>query len=405
MTSMPHQPSDSLEERINRFQKGLSRETQLAIQGTGSLVVLEFILGALMVTAGIAVPVIKFPMNVAIAIILIAIRINKPAKYRLPKLGHFTALLIFALLITALMSVTVGESTLDDTVRRVVRILVVVALAILISDRRIDFRSLMLGLGIGMAINALAFYAGIAPDNYGGNLTGWLLDKNVAGMYYGIIPIILFGLFTKSWQRFVIVVISLPLLFETGSRTSMGGFILGVLWILFAQHAHLFVKIILGFFFGWLFDWLQINFADSAIFGDRSGTDWYREIIDTASWAKTEAAPWHGLGFGQAFAELPNGDLMYFHNSYWTLLVEGGWPWAIAVLGLTFFAVFVWPQNNQTKTSERNLTAEAATVFLAICSWRLGEVMLTIPWAFAVGYALSLTAVPKKGNYTFRWEE
>ncbi|WHS50017.1 hypothetical protein QM007_08855 [Rothia sp. SD9660Na] len=396
MVSTTHQPADSLEERINRFQKSLSRETQLTVQGTGSLVVLEFILGSLMVTAGVAVPVIVFPLNVAIAVLLIVIRLTKASAYEVPKLGVFIAAFMLALSFVVLSSITVGVSTSEDAMRRASRILIVLMLAILIADKRIHFKSLILGLSCGMLVNAAAFYAGIAPDNYGGNLTGWLHDKNVAGMYHGIIPLILFGIFTKNWQRVIISLFALPLLFETGSRTSMGAFIIGVLWILFAQKANLVVKVVLGFFCGWLFEWMQANFADSEVFGDRTGTDWYRDLIDTIAWEKTSSAPWNGLGFGQATVILPNGEDMYFHNSYWTLFVEGGWPWTIAILGITFLAVFVWKQKGEQQTSERNLTAEAATVFLAVCSWRLGEVMLTIPWAFAVGYALSLTAIPKK---------
>ncbi|MFC6353343.1 O-antigen ligase family protein [Rothia nasimurium] len=396
MASVSSRAGTNVEDRLIKIQNGISTETKQALQGAGALVVLEFILGALMVTAGVAVPVIAFPLNVAIAILLIAIRINKPSSYEVPKLGVFIAIFILALSFVMISSLTAGVSTSEDVIRRTIRILIVFMLALLIADRRIHFKSLMLGLGIGMLVNALAFYAGIAPDNYGGNLTGWLNDKNVAGMYHGIIPVILFGLFTKNWQRAVIAIFALPLLFETGSRTSMGAFIIGVLWILFAQKANLLVKVILGLFCGWIFEWMQENFADNAVFGDRTGTDWYRELIDTAAWEKTSSAPWNGLGFGQATVILPNGDDMYFHNSYWTLFVEGGWPWTIAILGSTFLAVFVWKQRDQQQTSERNLTAEAATVFLAVCSWRLGEVMLTIPWAFAVGYALSLTAIPKK---------
>lgn len=401
MSSTTHQPTDSFESKIHRFQKDISKEAQLVVQGTGSLVLLEFILGLLMVAAGIPIPGLGFAVNIAVAIVLILIRMSKPSKYSVPNMNLFALILILGIMYVSIVSIEVGLATTDDVIRRSIRISVILGVTILIADKRINFKSLMLGLGVGMVINAIAFYLGIAPAAYGDALTGWLGDKNVAGMYYGIIPIILFGLFEKQWHRLLIVALSLPLLFETGSRTSMGGFILGVLWILFAKKANLFFKVILGFFFGWIFEWMQTNFADSSVFGDRTGTDWFREQIDIASWAKTEAAPWHGLGFGQATVILTNGEDMYFHNSYWTLLVEGGWPWALAILGVTFYAVFVWKQAGQRSNTERNLTAEAATVFLAVCSWRLGEVMLTIPWAFAVGYALSLTALPKKNILSY----
>lgn len=386
----------SFEDRIATFQQNTKDEVKDILHGTGKLKALELIFGGLLVVAGIPIPGLGFAVNVGAAIVLIGLRLAKPSRYTVAKLNIFAAVFLLAMVYISVMSFTTGVSTPEQTLRRTIRFMVVVGLLFLIADHRVHFKSLMLGLGIGMIVNAVAFYAGVAPAYYGSALTGWLGDKNISGMYYGFVPIILFGLFHKRWQRVVILLIALPLLFETQSRTSMGGFILGILWILFAQRANLLLKMILGFFFGWIFDYMQTNFAHLSVFGDREGTDWFREQIDIAAWAKTEAAPWHGLGLGQATVVLENGQRQYFHNSFWTLLVEGGWPWAIAVLGLTFYAVFVWRQTNQVSASHRNMTAEAATVFLLICSWRLGEVILTIPWGIAIGYALSLTAVPKK---------
>lgn len=396
MASTVAKPEISFENRIASLQQNTKNEVKEILHGTGKLKFLELVFGALLVLAGPSIPGLGFAVNVGAAIVLVAIRIIKPSRYSVAKLNIFAAVFLLAILYISIISFTAGISTPEQIVRRSIRFMVVVGLLFLIADHRVHFRSLMLGLGIGLVVNAAAFYIGIAPANYGSALTGWLGDKNVAGMYHGIVSIILFGLFYKRWQRVLILLLALPLLFETQSRTSMGGFILGILWILFAQKANLFFKVILGFFFGWLFDYMQTNFAHLSVFGDREGTDWFREQIDIAAWAKTESAPWHGFGLGQATVVLEDGRGQYFHNSIWTLLVEGGWPWAIAILGLTFFAAFVWKQRGQVSASERNMTAEAATVFLLVCSWRLGEVILTIPWGIAIGYALSLTAIPKK---------
>ncbi|MFW0180377.1 O-antigen ligase family protein [Rothia sp. P5766] len=382
----------SAEERLSRFTAALGQEAKILAEGTGSLVMVEVITGAFLVTMG--VPFFGFPMGLIFLVVLTFLRISKPSRFDVPNRSLFVAVLLVGLTYVAITSLNVGISTPDDVGRRLARISILIAVLLLIADRRIDFRSLILGLAIGLVGNALAFYAGIAPDNYSGALTGWLNDKNVSGLHYGIIPILMFGLFPKRSHRIITLLVFLPMLWETGSRTSMAGLLIGVLWILFAQKANIVVKFGLGAFVAWLFEWLQTNYADNPIFGDRAGSDQLRARIDEASWEKVSSAPWSGWGMGQATVNIQD-HRFFFHNSYWTLLVEGGIIWLALVAGLTLLAVFMWKQHGIVK-GQRVLTAEAATVFLAICSWRLGEVMLTLPWVFAVGLALSLTARPKK---------
>lgn len=376
---------------LSRYSGTVRTELSLMGKGAGALVALDVVIGALLVAEGVNVG--GFPLNVFVLIALVALRITKKSPYVVPYGGLFIALLTLGLGFVTVSSFAVGISGTDQIIRRVGRMVIIIFFTLLIADRRVDFKSLMTGFGVGLVINATAFYLGLNPDNYGGYLTGWMEDKNVAGLFHGIVVLLLFGLYQQRKHRILILVIGLPLLWETGSRTSMAGTILGVLWILFAHRANLIAKIGIGFFLAWLFEYLQKNFADSEVFGDRTGTDWFREQIDILSWAKVEDAPWNGFGLGQAVVTFENGRTMYFHNSYWTLLVEGGWVWASLVCAATFLAVFVWKQPGYK--TRRNLTAESAMVFLAVCSWRLGEVLLTVPWAFAVGYALSLTALPR----------
>lgn len=379
-----------IDARVNRFTLALGQEARILAEGTGALVLLEIIAGAFLITMG--VPLFGFPMGLLILAALALLRLNKPSRFEVPQRNIFMLVMSAGLIYVAVTSLNVGISTPDDVIRRLARISILLLVLVLIADRRIDFRSLILGLAIGLTVNAIAFYTGVAPDRYEGALTGWLNDKNVSGLYYGVIPILMFGLFPRTSHRIINLAIFLPLLWQTGSRTSMAGLLIGVFWILFAQKANVFLKFGLGAFSAWLFEWLQTNFADSPVFGDRTGTDLLRSRIDEATWEKVSSAPWSGWGMGQATVQILDRTF-YFHNSYWTLLVEGGLIWLVIVAGMSLLAVFIWKQN--MPTGYRVLTAEAVAVFLAICSWRLGEVMLTLPWVFAVGLALSLTARPK----------
>lgn len=383
------------EEKANPYSKVVSatgEEIRLLARGTGGLVMLEVIVGMLLVTIGVPVPGLGFPLALLVLMVLCLKRLSSPSSFTVPPAGLFAGVMVIGLLYVSIASLTVGVSTFDDVFRRVSRICILLLALFLIADRRIHFKSLILGLAIGLVGNAIAFYAGIAPDTYGGALTGWLSDKNVSGLYYGIVPIFLFGMFPRMIHRVLALIIFLPLLWETGSRTSMAALILGVMWIMLAQKAKVPIKIGLAALCAWFFEWLQTNFADSAIFGDRTGTDLLRSRIDEASLEKVQSAPWSGWGLGQAVVPVGEGQF-FFHNSYWTLLVEGGWIWLTLVAGLTLLSVLFWKQYRQEDFG-RILTAEAATVYLAVCSWRLGEVMLTLPWVFAVGLALSLTARP-----------
>lgn len=59
----------------------------------------------------------------------------------------------------------------------------------------------------------------------------------------------------------------------------------------------------------------------------------------------------------------------------------------------------------QKKLSSRKVMAEATMVLLFICSWRLGEVFLTVPWAMAVGLGLSYLATPKNRAEEYGYSE
>lgn len=391
-TQNKHASEISWNKRLNDFQHNAREELNHVAGEVGKINMVEFIVGFLMIFFNVTLG--GLPVATVAVAVLVLVKLFAKTKYTVPQAGTFLGIIILALGYIAVVSYSSPYTTSGEVTRRLVRIIITIGFAMLIADKRIDIRSLSLGLGIAMVINTIAFYAGIAPDHYNGYLTGWFNDKNVAGMYHAVVPFLLFVFFSKKWERTVTLTFALPTLWLTGSRTSMAAFMIGVLWVLFAQKLNLFFKLVFGVFVGWLFEWLQNTFASNPIFGDRSGTDWFREQIDLASQAKLDVAPWQGMGLGQAVVTLDGGRQMFFHNSYWTLLVEGGWPWLGIIIAVTVLATFIWKQPNQ----KRLLAAEALVVALSIMSWRLGEVILTAPWAIAVGLALSYLAVPRENQ-------
>ena len=76
-----------------------------------------------------------------------------------------------------------------------------------------------------------------------------------------------------------------------------------------------------------------------------------------------------------------------FHNSYWSALVEGGWPWMLLVVGISVFCL-VRPFSNASRWSRDEVYIQGAGIALLVCAQRLGEVFYTWMWAVCVGYAI-----------------
>ncbi|MGV3102489.1 ABC transporter permease [Rothia sp. 32237D007AR] len=374
--------------KVNEFSwnvktsQAIKLEVAKIAQGTGKIIILDFIVGFLLIFRWI--PQVNFPPSALLLVVYVSLKLLRRSQRTVRLAPAILALFLIGAIYVFTVSTFVYEISYEVSGQRLIRIFSVVLFALLIADGRIDLKSLILGFGSGLIFNAVAFYAGVAPAPYGEYLAGWIGDKNVAGLYHAIVPLVIFVLYSKPWQRITLLVFALPLLWATGSRTSIGAFIIAILWMLFAGRLNLFMKFLFGGLVIWLFEWAQENFADSEVFGDRAGTDWFREQIDNASLIKVQNTPWFGQGLGQATVPIEGKSNQFFHNSFWTLYVEGGWPWTILVLGVTLIVIFIMKQPQ----SPRQIGAEATTVVLLACSWRLGEVILTMPWGLAMGLAL-----------------
>ncbi len=124
------------------------------------------------------------------------------------------------------------------------------------------------------------------------------------------------------------------------------------------------------------------------------GTDEFRARIDAASFAKLDHAPWHGQGLGEAWAMLPDGATYSFHNSYWSMLVEGGCVYLVAMLVLT-----VWfgirplrpgPYRCSSPAARRRGTSRC---WSARCNWARCSAPPRL-WSLAAGLIGYLQAEP-----------
>ncbi|MDO5633349.1 MAG: hypothetical protein Q4G34_00535 [Micrococcus sp.] len=347
---------------------------------------LDAVLAGFLIADGIGVPGLGIPLGELAGILLLVVAAFRRPERSLSRYGAVAA--GAAILVAYLVMVSIVND--EDPTRRAVRMVILMLLVAAFAQQRLDLRAAIFGMATLAAINVPLFYAGLAPDRYGGYLTGLMGDKNVAGMVYALLPLLLVATARSLRTKLLFLSAGIVLTFLTGSRTSLAALACAAVWVFLTPYLGAFLRLVLIGVMGWVVTWAENNLADLAVFGDRTGTDWFRDIIHEASWAKASAAPWYGEGLGTAVVEIPQGTY-FFHNSYWGLLTEGGYVFVVAILtvyvlfGLRPFAAA------QDRTPSR-VAIEAATVVIFVVALQLGEVFITLMGAMVVACGLLLHA-------------
>lgn len=325
----------------------------------------------------------QYPISDLAGMVFIAILVTRRPRRNLGRLGILIplALLLLAYLILVSMANDVSW------VRRSFHLAVMVVLALLVGQGRADLPSLLRGAAFGFIVNAVLFYAGLAPDSYGGFLTGYLEDKNRAAMVMGVVGLIICGFVRRRYVLPCLIAVA-GALWLTGSRTTMAGFAVALVWILLRPKMTL-LSLRLGFAgFGIAFlNYVETHLAHSGVFADRTGTDALRQRIDDAVALKLTHTSWLGGGLGTATVDL-DGAQWFFHNSYDGLRQEGGWVFFVAVV-----ALYVWLGLRPSKryvTDLAQLFVEAATIVELVAAWKLGEVFLANTSYVLLGAAILL---------------
>lgn len=347
---------------------------------------LEFVLGMILMLEGVLTPALAVPLSQAGVFLLIVTGLTRPSRLKFVRWRWVFPLFCLLLLYVAMVSIESQAGGGSDWSRRLIRLIGIALLTWVIATGRVNFPSIIKGLAFALALNAILFLAHVAPDTYGGALSGYIGDKNKAGLYYAVAGLLVLQVLRSRSGRILWTLIIAGLLWLTESRTSITALTAGVLWAWLAARRFAPLRWIAatGLWFG--VGYLEDNFAQAGVFENRWGSDLLRGRIDAASLEKLEAAPWWGLGLGQAFVVIA-GDTWYFHNSYWSLLVEGGWPYLVGVVTITVL-VGLRPFGPGERTYS-GMLVQGATVCILICALRLGEVFLTIPWALTIGAALN----------------
>lgn len=372
----------------NRLAHRLEQGKNYVRAGTGAVRIPEFLLFSLMIFSSPA-PGLGLPFNQVVIIAIVGYAFTKPALYNIEK-HHALALLTFlAMGYLAFISIT-SEHSVDafDWQRRLLRLVLATMLMWVVASGRIHLRSAVAGYITALVLNVPAYYAGLTPDNYKGYLTGFLNDKNIAGLMYCIFGLLVLALVRRRAEIIMLITVFSVLVWLTGSRTSMAAFAMGVIWILLAPRIPPWGRLALGAGIYFAIQLLTDDYSQSSVFGDRTGTDWFRSRIDEASQQKVENTGFFGRGLGEAYVYIHQDHHKWlFHNSYWSAIVEGGWPWMILVVAITVLCI-IKPFSNAATWTREEIYIQGAGIALLICAQRLGEVFYTWPWALCVGYAI-----------------
>ncbi len=347
----------------------------------------EFIGGVLFVLDGMISPLMNIPYSYLSVFALAALALTRRPTRKLERWGWVALLLVGVLVFVSVVSMMSQPTSLASPwLRRIVRLAGVALLTTALATGRLNIRAMIVGTTTGLVANAAAFYLHLVPDTYAGALTGFLGDKNRAGLFYATFGLLSLAVFRQRALQVLLVTGFAGLIWLTESRSSITAYTAGLIWFLVVAKRPLAIRWASAAGLLWLVTFVEENFAQAGVFQNRWGSDLLRGRIDAAADAKLALAPWFGMGLGEAYVFL-QGSRWFFHNSYSSLLVEGGWVFLIVVLAITVI-VGLRPFSPGEEHFDSRLTA-GATVVLLICAWKLGEVFLTIPWAVTIGYALN----------------
>lgn len=335
----------------------------------------------------------------ALAVLLLLASTRRPER-SLGSLAWLPGASVALLGYLVLVSVSSPDLSLSGWPKRALRIALVLVFLLALLQGRIHLPSVVRGMALGLVGNAALFVAGVAPNTYDGYLSGFLLDKNQAGLAYAVVGLLLCGLQTSRGRQALVLVATLGLVWETGSRTSLAALACGTAWFALRPRLGVGGRLLLGAGLALAVDVVESSFARVGVFADRDGSDAFRARIDAAARAKLATSPPQGSGLGEAYVDLPPRTY-FFHNSYWTALLEGGWVLVGAYVLVTVVLGVGLLRSTPTPGPWAS-AAEAANVAVLVCALRLGEVFGTTVAVTALAAGLLAHLAARAGGPALR---
>lgn len=335
---------------------------------------LDFLLFALLPTSALqlrGLPVAELSMVVAVC-------------FGILRTSRFSAPVWLKTLLPALFALYCLSAFLNDLspYRRLLHVGLYVALAWMCAQGRFHIRAMARGLATGLLVSAGAFLVGYGAP-YGGRLTGLMADPNAAGYMLVTLGSLALAGIASTQVRTIVAIGLLLALVLTYSRTSMLAALLIVVWLVIGRRLAATLGSIVLFGMIYAISSLPVSLQTFGPFADRLGSDALRARIVAQEETQIAAAAWYGNGPGTSQVDVL-GQPFYFHNSYLALQNEGGRVAQVLLIGAGVFGLLGLLR---LKVGLRNPWYEAALIAVAVCAVNLGEVLLELPAALALGLA------------------
>ena len=270
--------------------------------------------------------------------------------------------------------------------------LLYLVLATLLASGRIHIPSAARGLAVGLCTSITMSIAGFGPDNYAGRLTGYLGDPNAGGYVVAVLGLVALGLGPRGRLRWLLIFLALSAVVLTYSRTTLLAVAFAAVWLLIGRRVSVWAGAVLVGAMVYVVGHIPPELTLFGPFSDRGGSDLLRQRIIAQEHVDISHSPIIGNGAGTATVNL-QGDVFFYHSSYLALQAEGGVVCLVLLVGvivLTFLSIARMPGDM------RNGWLEASLIALMVCAVNVGEILLELPSAIAIGMAMwhRLNATP-----------
>lgn len=264
-----------------------------------------------------------------------------------------------------------------------VYVLVIAGLARGLLSWRIALRGIQVGLIFAVSVSIVL----LPVSTYQGRLTGLFGDPNVAGMLIVVLGgISLWGI-TRRRNQVIYGGILAVGLFLTYSRTAILAAILATAWVVIGRKLRPIPALGAVIVVTLAVALTPTSLQQIGPFSDRTGSDLLRDRVTSQEFQAVKQKPIIGHGPGTATVMVNFGTTQFFfHNSYLALLNESGG------VGMFFFAILMiglFLSLVALETTDREPLFEASLIGIAVVALNLGEVLVELGAATAIGFALA----------------
>jgi O-antigen ligase len=337
----------------------------------------------------IMIPGLRLPLNeVMLTVALLLAVAQNPGNLR--RLPGFAKVAAAALVGMMAISAALNNGVDLNTSKRLGHVVLYCGLYLAIAAGLFPLRSIQKGLLVGISLaslsGVLSLAAGIAPHGYEGRLTGQLFgDPNPAALMILVLGLLSIEIIPAGFRRnSVIALFAVPFLL-TQSRGALLAVGFCVAWWFLGRRLRPSAGLaLLGSTIA-IVTVLKEYVQYIGVFSSRAGSDILRGQILTKSFESARDNFWFGDGPGFNVLSVFSKYDFLFHNSYLAIVSEGGIVSAIAVIALLIMTLI---RMISLPTNLRNPWFEMALISILVIGFHLGEVLLDLPAAIAVGFCL-----------------